>query len=228
MKKVMQAVAALMLIMFVAVGCNKEKDGQVYVDLGLPSGTLWATCNVGASVPEEYGDYFAWGETSTKARFNWRNYKYCKDGYCRDLTKYCFDHNEGYQDFTDELTELQPCDDAATVKWGSEWCIPSRFQWEELCQNTTVTYTDLNGVSGLLFVANNGNSLFLPAAQSKMEDEIEDPHSGIGRYWSSSLSLYSPEAAFRFTFSKDGNYGVSALDSPRFRGQSIRPVRSAN
>lgn len=116
MKTVIKALAALMLIMFIAVGCNKEKVGHVYVDLGLPSGTLWATCNVGANTPEEYGDYFAWGETSTKAKYNWNNYKYCKDGYSRNLTKYCNDPYEGYQEFTDELTELHPCDDAASVK----------------------------------------------------------------------------------------------------------------
>lgn len=224
----MKAVAALMLIMIIAAGCKKEKVGQVYVDLGLPSGTLWATCNVGASVPEEYGDYFAWGETSTKAKYNWSNYKYCKNGYSRDLTKYCDNPEDGYRGFTDGLTELQLGDDAASVKWGSEWRIPSRSQWEELYQNTTVTYTDLNGVSGLLFVANNGNSLFLPAAQSKLEDEIEDPHSGTGRYWTSSLNTYSSGTAFRFTFHKNGSYAVSGLDSPRSRGQSIRPVRSAN
>lgn len=226
MKKVMKVVAALMLIMFIAVGCNKEKVGHVYVDLGLPSGTLWATCNVGASAPEEFGDYFAWGETSTKAKYNWKNYKYCKNGYSRNLTKYCNDPNEGYKGFTDELTELQPCDDAASVKWGREWCTPTRFQWEELYQNTSVTYTALNGVSGLLFVSNNGNSLFLPAALSRWDDEIEDSHSGKGLYWSSSLGTIGPMGACRFTFSRYDVCGLSDIDSPRARGQSIRPVRS--
>lgn len=220
------AVAAMMLIMFIAAGCNKEKVGHVYVDLGLPSGTLWATCNVGASAPEEFGDYFAWGETSTKAKYNWKNYKYCKNGYSHDLTKYCNDSNEGYKEFTDELTELEPRDDAASVKWGSEWCTPSRFQWEELYQNTSVTYTALNGVSGLLFVSNNGNSLFLPAALSRWDDEIEDSHSGQGHYWSSSLNTNYPGGAFRFNFDRYGGYGLVDIDSPRARGQSIRPVRS--
>ena len=89
-----------------------------WVDLGLPSGTLWATCNVGASKPEEYGDYFAWGETEPKDEYCWSTYLHCKGDY-NSLTKYCHQYDYGYNGFTDNLTELEPADDAATANWGS-------------------------------------------------------------------------------------------------------------
>ena len=99
-------------------------DGHAYVDLGLPSGTLWATCNVGASSPEEYGDYFAWGETEPKNDYNWSTYKYCK-GSSTTMTKYCTSSSYGT---VDNKTELEPSDDAATVNWGSNWQMPSLEQ----------------------------------------------------------------------------------------------------
>ena len=89
-------------------------DEHAYVDLGLPSGTLWATCNVGADTPEGYGDYFAWGETQPKDVYNWSNYQYC-NGSHDQLTKYCNNSSYGYNGFTDNLTTLQPGDDAATA-----------------------------------------------------------------------------------------------------------------
>ncbi len=86
-----------------------DANGHAYVDLGLPSGTLWATCNIGATKPEEYGDYFAWGETSTKDTYDWTTYKYSK-GDEDELTKYCDDsdygYNYGYNGFTDSLNTL--------------------------------------------------------------------------------------------------------------------------
>ena len=95
-------------------------NGHEYVDLGLPSGTLWATCNVGADTPESYGDYFAWGETEPKTTYDWSTYKYCVGEYDR-LTKYCSDTTYGYNGFTDNLYVLQLSDDAASVNWGEGW-----------------------------------------------------------------------------------------------------------
>ena len=94
-----------------------------YVDLELPSGTLWATCNVGATNPEDFGDYFAWGETegvnSGKHDFEWSTYKYYKiNGNVEGLTKYCSNSRYGYEGFTDSLTVLAFTDDAATANWG--------------------------------------------------------------------------------------------------------------
>ena len=138
-------------------------DDHAYVDLGLPSGLLWAACNVGANAPEEYGDYFAWGETQPKDVYNWSTYQYCM-GSNNTLTKYCTDPNYGYNGFTDNLTILLPEDDAATANWGNGWRMPTKEEWQELLDNTTVTWTQQNGVNGRLFTGSNGNSLFLPAA----------------------------------------------------------------
>ena len=142
-------------------------DGHDYVDLGLPSGTLWATCNVGASCPEDYGDYFAWGETEGykygKKRFSWSNYKWCQ-GTETTMTKYCTHSDYGT---VDNITELQSSDDAATVNWGSGWQMPNFEQLMELfhSNNTTAEYTTVNGVKCYKVTSKaNGKSIFLSAA----------------------------------------------------------------
>ena len=109
-----------------------------YVDLGLPSGLLWATCNVGATSPEDYGDYFAWGETQPKDTYEWSTYQYCNGSY-NTLTKYCSNSSYGYNGFTDNLTTLLPEDDAATANWGGNWRMPTKEEFQELYNNTTVT-----------------------------------------------------------------------------------------
>ena len=191
-------------------------DTHEYIDLGLPSGTLWATCNVGANTPEEYGDYFAWGETTTKTTYNWGTYKYC-NGSETTLTKYCTNSDYGYNGFTDNLTTLQPEDDAATANWGDGWRIPTISQWNELCQYTNEISTTLNGVEGRLYTASNGNSLFLPGAGFMWYG-----HYGDGRtlyYWTRSILYNSPSAASQFR-------GSGTSNADRFYGQSVRPVRS--
>jgi hypothetical protein len=203
-------------------GGNGTYNGHAYVDLGLPSGTLWATCNVGATTPEGYGDYFAWGETQPKDYYDWSTYKYCNGDYYQ-LTKYCNDSGYGYNGFTDNLTVLQPSDDAATANWGSGWCMPTKAQWEELYQNTTNTWTTQIGVNGRLFTASNGNTLFLPAAGCRWDDELGYVGS-LGGYWSSSLRTDDPSYAWAFDFDSGGS-GV--YDYRRFGGLSVRAVRSA-
>ena len=193
-----------------------------YVDLGLPSGLLWATCNVGADAPEDYGDYFAWGETQTKSTYNWNTYQYCM-GYSNTLTKYCNDASYGYNGFTDDLTTLLPGDDAATANWGSDWRMPTKAEFDELCNNTTGTWTQQGGVNGWLFTAANSNSLFLPAAGWRYDGSLYFAGS-YGSYWSSSLNTSCPYAAWNFYF-RSGNY--SMYDSDRSGGQSVRAVRSA-
>ena len=185
-----------------------------YVDLGLPSGTLWATCNVGANSPEESGDYFAWGETTTKDVYDWSTYRYCM-GSQSTLTKYCSNASYGYNGFTDNLTTLLPEDDAATVNWGSGWCIPTAGQWGELYQNTTSTWTTQNGVPGRLFTAQNGNSLFLPRSWFGTSGSQ-------GWYWSSELYIETYRARY-FYFTPDYN-GVPYWN--RDKGHNVRPVRS--
>ena len=220
----------LMAMVLFAASCGKDDDpnnggdlnGHDYVDLGLPSGTLWATCNVGATTPEGYGNYFAWGETEPKTSYNWSTYKYCNADYDQ-LTKYCSNSSYGYNGFTDNLTVLQPSDDAATANLGSGWCMPTKGQWEELFQNTTNTWTTQNGVSGRLFTASNGRSLFLPAAGYRWDDELNLVGSN-GYYWASSLGTDYPNRAVNFGFNS-GSCGMYYYY--RDSGQSVRAVRSA-
>ena len=203
---------------------SDSANGHEYVDLGLPSGTLWATCNIGATKPEEYGDYFAWGETSTKNTYNWSTYKYCNSGY-DDFTKYCNKSDYGNNGFTDDLTELQRGDDPATANWGSDWCMPTIKQWIELLKNTTNEWTMQNGVKGRLFTSKkNGKSLFLPAAGYRWDDELYFVGS-VGFCWSSSLYTDYPYIAWYFYFSSDFYYMYYGYY--RYYGQSVRAVRSA-
>jgi len=194
-----------------------------FVDLGLPSGLLWATCNVGANAPEDYGDYFAWGETQPKETYSWSTYQYC-NGSSNTLTKYCNNPNYGYNGFTDSLTTLLPEDDAATANWGEDWRMPTRSEWQELFENTTGTWiTTQNGVVGCIFTASNGNSIFLPAAGRSWGGENNDLNI-YGYYWSSSLCDEGPQAsAWGFNSFNSSNYGM--LVNGRGNGQSIRPVR---
>ena len=180
-----------------------------YVDLGLPSGLLWATCNVGANAPEEYGDYFAWGETMPKDVYKWDTYQY-GDG--STFTKYSG---------SDGLTTLLPEDDAATANWGSSWRMPTVEDWEELYNNTTVTWTTQNGVNGQLFTGSNGNSLFLPAAGYRYLSDLYDAGSS-GYYWSSSLVTDNPDVAWDLYFGL-GDCAVNGCY--RYYGPSVRAVR---
>ena len=196
-------------------------DTHEYVDLGLPSGTLWATCNMGANAPEEYGDYFAWGETQPKDFYNWNTYQYC-NGSSNTLTKYCNNPDYGYNGFTDDLTILLPEDDAATVNWGNEWSMPTYDEWVELYENTTIAWINQNGVNGRLFTAANGNSLFLPAAGFRWENGLyyTDSH---GNYWSSLLDENG--SCFPWSCYFDSEY-CHVNGDVRFYGRTVRPVRS--
>ena len=210
------------LTMGIDIMVSTPNVAHEYVDLGLPSGLLWATCNVGADNPEDYGDYFAWGETTTKSTYNWSTYQYCNGSY-NTLTKYCQNSSYGYNGFTDDLTTLEPGDDAATANWGNGWRMPTEEEWQELYNNTTKTWTTQNGVNGRLFTATNGNSLFLPAAGYRYESSHYNAGSR-GYYWSSSLRTYYPDGAC-YCYFYSGNYGMS--NDYRSIGFTVRPVRSA-
>ncbi|MBO4745364.1 MAG: hypothetical protein J5603_07745, partial [Bacteroidales bacterium] len=218
MKKIINLFVMSALLMS---GCRSHvQNNHEYVDLGLPSGTLWATCNVGATTPEGCGNYYAWGETQPKNTYNWSTYKYRNGDY---LTKYCNESDYGYIGFTDKLTVLQSGDDAATANWGNDWCMPTMKQWEELSENTTNKWTTQNGVTGMLFTSKkNGVSLFLPAAGYRWDDEFDYVGSS-GYYWSSSLYTSNPYGAWNFYFNSD-NFDI---DYCRDGGQSVRAVRSA-
>ena len=198
------------------------KHFDEYVDLGLPSGTLWATRNIGANSPVEYGDYFAWGETEPKEIYSWDTYKWCK-GYSDSFTKYCTDYDYGYNGFTDNKRKLDPEDDAAYVNWGSSWRMPTKKQQNELRDKCTWTWTTLDGVNGRLVTGPNGNTIFLPAAGDRLNNKLRDDGSW-GNYWSCELYFNTdgPDVAQELHFYSmhfDTGWQV------RYYGLTVRAVR---
>ncbi len=196
------------------------KDGYGYVDLGLPSGLLWAYTNVGANIPTEYGNYYAWGETETKETYDWETYQYC-DGSETTLTKYCSDASYGLDGFTDALTTLESDDDAASFNWGGQWRMPTQDEMQELIDNCDTAWTEINGINGMLLTSRtNGNSIFLPAAGNYDTNSLNNLTT-MGNYWSSSLRTEPPNYAWYLYFNS-GTCNVS--DFYRFYGYSVRPV----
>ncbi len=202
-----------------------------YVDLGLPSGTLWATTNIGADCPEDFGLYFAWGETTGYAvdasdghSFDWANYKWCKGSFSR-LTKYCIKDEElPLSTSPDGKTILDAEDDAATANWGSGWCIPSIAQIEELYNSgyTTTEWTTVNGVYGEKITSkSNGNSIFLPAAGYRSAKNYIINSGGF--YWSREIYLYFCCDAYYLRFSSSSIYQTQGS---RCDGRSVRAVRA--
>jgi len=227
-------IAAIMLTIAVVctAGCKKNKEpnngtynGHDYVDLGLPRGTLWATCNVGADNPEDHGDHFAWGETQPKAVYTDSNYIYSHGGYF-EFTKYCTKPEYGYNGFTDNLKTLQPSDDAATVNWGEGWRTPTINEWIELVTKCSHTFTTRNGVNGCVFTGRNGNSVFLPV-RGRIGDDKSSIEDDIGNYWSSSLNKGLPFYAKGFQFIIGFDDCDIYNDFSRCAGYSVRPVRAS-
>ena len=177
--------------------------------------------NIGATKPEEYGDYFAWGETEPKDNYSWSTYKWCNGDYYK-LTKYCI--LSSYWDSTepmDNKTVLDLEDDAACVNWGGSWRMPTDAEWTELSNNCTWTWTTQNGVKGRLVTSKtNSNSIFLPAAGNRSGTYLNSVGSN-GYYWSSSLYTYYPYDARGVYFYSDDVY---RLDIIRCYGFSVRPV----
>lgn len=192
-------------------------QGHEWVDLGLPSGTKWATTNVGASSPSDYGNYFAWGETSTKSNYEWSNLKYCTDTTGDKFSKYVTDSKYGT---VDGKEELDPSDDAAYVNWGNGWRMPSETQLVELRDKCEWTWTSMDGHDGYKVVGPNGFSLFLPAAGCRYGSELSGLGSS-GSYWSRSLYLDSQWSAYGLYFSS-GNVGT--YSNSRDHGRSVRAV----
>lgn len=191
-------------------------DTHEYVDLGLPSGLLWATCNVGANSPEECGNYYAWGETQPKDYYGWENYLFYGEGEYPWITCTKYNHNG--------LT-LLPEDDPAT-QWGASWRMPTVEDWQELLDNTTNEWTTQNGVNGVLLTALNGNSLFLPETGMWYLNEIQFDYS---RYWSSSVNYYWPniDAEALAVRTWGGVFNIQTSRTARSSGLPVRPVRNA-
>lgn len=234
MKRIFTIIALVAMGMLVFTACeplvgedggNKHK-GHEYVDLGLPSGLKWATCNVGANSPEEYGDYFAWGEVEPKTTYNWRTYKYCDGTYINQLTKYCTESSYGKDGFTDNKIVLDLEDDAAIVNWGGAWRMPAHDEFSELKNNCTWIWITQNGVNGYKVTGPNGNSIFLPAAGGMDEDRLKKAGSG-GYYWSNLLDISHwtgsrvPYRAYGVNFDLDYVYWYGNF---RSIGLSVRPV----
>ena len=221
-------------IMACFVSCEStvsNLNSHEYVDLGLS--VKWATCNVGANSPEEYGDYFAWGETKPKEYYDWSTYKWYNyneeyneelayDGY---FTKYCVDNYFGPSITpADNKTVLDAVDDAATTNWGGKWRMPTEAEQIELMERCTWTWTVLNEVKGYKVVGPNGNYIFLPAAGMQDDDEAYGMGE-FGSYFSNTLcsedsNNYVAHAIFmeEIEVFYDDDYGLRSF------GRSIRPV----
>ena len=195
------------------------------IDLGLPSGTKWACCNVGANTPTDCGDFFAWGETATKSSFTEYNYKWYIGGDVHKITKYCSNSDYGT---VDNILGLELEDDAAYVNWGPEWRMPGTSQINELLENCTSVWTKVNGMGGYLFKSNiNNAAIFFPAAGWYNNKGIFG-YETDGSYWSR-FNAYSvmPNLAFIIGF-RYGNMGwLKVTNFSRECGSTVRPVHVA-
>ena len=200
-----------------AVSESLEKEMSLgAVDLGLPSGTLWADRNVGADSPEDYGDYFAWGETKPKRTYKWSTYKWCQ-GSSTTITKYCDESSYGT---VDNKTVLDLEDDAAYVNMGTEWRMPTYDEQKELRNNCTWTWTRQKGTKGYKVTGPNGNSIFLPAAGARYGSSRSGAGSS-GFCWSSSLYESNPYVALDLEFNSGVYY---TCDYDRYVGRTVRAV----
>ena len=186
-----------------------------FVDLGLS--VKWATCNVGAEKPEEYGEHFAWGETKPKSSYDWSTLKYCNDSTGDSFSKY----NRNKAGTRDNRTVLEPEDDAAHANWGGDWRMPTEAEFQELIDKCTWEWTEMNGKKGYKVTSKvNGNSIFLPAAGWRDDTSLYCAGSD-GDYWSS--SLYESYTRYARSLDFDSDYR-SADDHVRRSGRSVRPV----
>ena len=216
MKKIFFPLGLIVALAMLFISWSEDIPKHEAVDLGLPSGVKWATCNVGANSPEEYGGYYAWGETEEKSNYDVSTYKWCNVS-CGTLTKYCTNSDYGT---VDNKTVLDPEDDVAHVKWGGDWRMPTTEEQRELLNECTWEWTTLNSVNGYKVTGPNGNNIFLPAAGYRDGTDV-DFRGDIGLYWSG--SLYSNRSFFAYNLcfldrSYDWDY-----DS-RYFGLSVRPV----
>ena len=197
---------------------NFDTDGEIsghgYVDLGLPSGVKWATCNVGAETPTGFGDYFAWGETSPKAEYSWETYQHWVDangdGEC----------GEGETTIDSDISGNAQYD-AATANWGGSWRMPTVEELEELYNNCEWLYMTINGLHVMKVTGPNGHSIYLPVAGCRRGSSL-DYAGGRGYFWSSAPDDFSDDYAYSLYFDSDGS-DVSHYGG-RYYGQTVRAV----
>ena len=220
------------------------ENGHAYVDLGLPSGLKWATMNVGATNPQDYGNYYAWGETKPQSdnTYTWSSYKWCNGTYA-SMTKYCVSTSYGT---VDNNTTLDSDDDAASVNWGGRWRMPTRTEQKELITNCywvwTSSYNDSGKAGYIIYKAKSSSDkgqvvtygktpsssyslsdshIFLPAAGSRRDGWLYNAGS-YGHYWFSSLNESRSSYAWKLSFDSGGYYGSG--DNDRCYGRSVRAV----
>lgn len=193
-------------------------NGHEYVDLGLS--VKWATCNIGAKKPEAYGERFSWGEIQSKESYNWGTYTHCvPDG------KYTYSSILKYNN-TDKIEELENSDDAANVKWGGKWRMPTQKEINELLNKCKWSHQAKNGVKGVLVTGPNGNSIFLPATGHKVSfSDKNDEEGTTGFYWTKTLeSRILERYAIGLVFNETNQGESSRTWSERCNGFSVRAV----
>lgn len=186
------------------------------IDLGLPSGTLWADRNIGADSPEDNGGYFAWGETWTKSTYNWGTYKWC-NGTSGTLTKYSTNRAYGS---VDNKSALETTDDVAIVTWSDMWCVPTYEELSELQNECTWTWVTQNDVNGYKVTGPNNNFIFIPAA-GLYTDSGFGSGGTYGYYWLNSILKDIPTLALQLSINSNGNNIGSIY---RYSGLSVRAV----
>ena len=194
-------------------------NGHDYIDLGLPSGLKWATCNVGASNPATWGYYYAWGETETKSNYIWAKYKW---GTSSSLTKYNYASERGT---VDNKMVLDPEDDVAHVKWGGNWRMPTKAEWQELIDNCTFTWTSYRNsyYEGCKVTGPNGKAIFLTPGGAKNGGFTSDTNEECNYLTSSIYEDHAPYGVWLFHFDK-GNPEPDWWYSHRCYGHTVRPV----
>ena len=218
MKKFVIFLNLLLICPFVSISCVNEKggyeNGHEYVDLGLS--VKWATCNIGADSTWYGGAHFEWGEVEPRQWGDSKENKYC--AYSSDITKYCTIAKYGHNGLVDDKIILDAEDDAATINWGGRWRMPTKEEFDELCDNCTFELQTLNGKIGYKVIGKNGNFIFLPMPDI---EEGEAMWVRVGRYWSSSLYISLPFQAYQMVLEK---YSVDVYDWYRDSSAFIRPV----
>lgn len=199
-----------------------EPELYQWIDLGLPSGILWADKNIGATKPEDYGLYFAWGEiqgyNKTGKQFNWLDYELCNDTK-ESLIKYCTDSSYGT---IDNKTVLDVTNDAS-YRSCSVSRTPEKSNFEELLENTTSTWETLDGINGRRFTSKiNNNSIFIPAG-GRIANGVLQNEGASGYVYTSSLDIEYPYGSYVFGFNS-GNAGM-LFSNNRCQGFSIRPIK---
>lgn len=199
---------------------TSSEAGHEWVDLGLPSGNKWATMNIGANAPEEYGIYFAWGEIEGKDSYSWASYKWMKKKKAdpQNITRYLSAKN----------AQLNPTDDVAHIVWGGTWCMPTEKDLKELFKWCSSVWTDNyngTGIAGRIFTSKvagyTDRSIFFPAAGIRAAEKTQRTNFN-GNYWTKSLDEKHTDSAKILYFGQ--NFAGSDYSALRYYGITVRAI----